>query len=84
MTPAVKARKLWLGDLTDLKNRRMAMANTGWVAWRRGQPNSADELATEALGLWRSLPMHYPFHWMALWPLTAVAGTMDAWSRLRP
>jgi hypothetical protein len=69
----VTARKLWLRVLTDLEDRRMAMANRAWVARRRGQPNSADELATEALRLWRSLPMHYPVHWMPRWPLTAVA-----------
>jgi eukaryotic-like serine/threonine-protein kinase len=30
-------------------------------------------LAAEALDIWESLPVHYPFQWMALWPLAAVA-----------
>jgi class 3 adenylate cyclase/tetratricopeptide (TPR) repeat protein len=47
----------------------MAIANRSWVHRRRRRDADAEADARNALDLWRSLPVRYPFEWMALWPL---------------
>ncbi|WP_342375652.1 protein kinase [Myxococcus stipitatus] len=49
-----------------------AHAHRAWVAWRAQDLAQAREEATEALRLWQSLSLVYPFQWLALWPLLAV------------
>ncbi len=49
-----------------------AHANLGWVAWREGRSAEAEQAAQAALRCWQSLPLVYPFQWMAHWPLVAV------------
>jgi tetratricopeptide (TPR) repeat protein len=51
----------------------MAIANRAWVAWRSGDKETATADAQAALQTWESLPARYPFDWMALWPLIAIA-----------
>jgi DNA-binding SARP family transcriptional activator len=50
-----------------------AKANQGWLAWRRGDLCTTEQLGQEALGIWRQSPLVYPFQWQALWPLIGVA-----------
>jgi eukaryotic-like serine/threonine-protein kinase len=50
----------------------MAKAMLSWVAWKEGRFAEAELLAREALEQWRTGAVHYPFYWVALWPLTAV------------
>ena len=58
----------------------VARANLAWLAWLDG---SVEEVLAEgqaALVCWGRPPSAYPFHWLALWPLLAVAlsqGTLD-------
>jgi hypothetical protein len=51
----------------------MAIANRAWVAWRSGDEAKAAADAQAALQMWEGLPVRYPFEWMALWPLVAIA-----------
>ena len=53
----------------------MATANLAWVAWRLGNVDESREKSLEALELWRSLPLSYPFCWAALLPLIGVSLT---------
>ena len=50
----------------------MAKASLAWVAWREKNEGKAEELATEALGLWHGMDDPYSMDWMALWPLIAI------------
>jgi eukaryotic-like serine/threonine-protein kinase len=49
-----------------------AKATMAWVAWRDERLADVVRLADEALGLWRSTVVPYPFQWLCLWPLVAV------------
>jgi class 3 adenylate cyclase len=51
----------------------IAIANRCWVAWRSGDEEMAVTDARAALHIWEGLPVRYPFDWMALWPLVAIA-----------
>jgi eukaryotic-like serine/threonine-protein kinase len=51
----------------------MAIANSAWVAWRSGEQETSAAEAQAALEEWEQLPVRYPFDWMALWPLLAMA-----------
>jgi DNA-binding SARP family transcriptional activator len=48
-----------------------AEANLGWLAYRAGDSDGAVRHGEAALAEWKS--MQYPFRWLALWPLLAVA-----------
>ena len=50
----------------------MARAMLSWVAWKEGRFAEAELLGQEALEKWRTGAAHYPFYWVALWPLMAV------------
>jgi tetratricopeptide (TPR) repeat protein len=50
-----------------------AKGNQAWVAWRRQEFQTAQQMAEEALKLWQQSPLVYPFQWQALWPLIGVA-----------
>lgn len=51
----------------------IALANLAWVAWRGADLPEAERLGQEALCIWRQSPLVYPFQWLALFPLIAVA-----------
>ena len=51
----------------------MAKANMAWAAWREGNVVQAQEYGHAALQLWQQTALVYPFHWLALCPLLAVA-----------
>jgi class 3 adenylate cyclase/tetratricopeptide (TPR) repeat protein/DNA-binding XRE family transcriptional regulator len=51
----------------------MAIANRAWVAWRSADQETSAADAQAALEKWEKLPVRYPFEWMALWPLLAMA-----------
>jgi class 3 adenylate cyclase/tetratricopeptide (TPR) repeat protein len=44
-----------------------------WLAWRSGHHEEASQEAEAALAAWHSIPSAYPFCWLALWPLLALA-----------
>jgi adenylate cyclase len=46
-----------------------ASALEAWAAWRSGRADDVRKLGINALGLWDSQPVPYPFHCLALWPL---------------
>jgi hypothetical protein len=46
-----------------------------WVAWRSGRHEEAAEEAAASLAAWHSIPTAYPFRWLSVWPLLAVATT---------
>jgi tetratricopeptide (TPR) repeat protein len=48
-----------------------AEANLSWLAYRAGDAEAAWQHGQAALAKWQSV--QYPFHWLALWPLLAVA-----------
>jgi hypothetical protein len=48
-------------------------ANQAWLAWRAGDLAGVEDNGRAALGLWRSFETPSPLHWLALWPLTAIA-----------
>lgn len=50
-----------------------AYGNQAWLAWRSQDPAAAEKAAQEARTRWQTSPLVYPFQWMALWPLIAVA-----------
>ena len=50
----------------------MARAMLSWVTWKEGRFAEAELLGQEALEKWRTGAAHYPFYWVALWPLMAV------------
>jgi tetratricopeptide (TPR) repeat protein len=50
-----------------------ARANLAWVAWRQGRDAEIQTQTLAALELWKQSPEVYPFQWLALWPLIAVA-----------
>ncbi|MFO7697740.1 MAG: BTAD domain-containing putative transcriptional regulator [Anaerolineae bacterium] len=50
-----------------------AQGNLAWVAWREGKPAEAEELGWAALSQWQASALVYPFRWIGLWPLVAVA-----------
>jgi DNA-binding SARP family transcriptional activator len=52
-----------------------AEANLGWLAYRAGDSDSAARHCEAALVEWQRL--QYPFHWLALWPLLALALDQD-------
>jgi class 3 adenylate cyclase len=54
-----------------------AQSNLAWVAWREGDLSQAWDSGRAALETWRKVPLVYPFHWTALWPLVAVALAQD-------
>jgi eukaryotic-like serine/threonine-protein kinase len=47
----------------------VARANQAWLAWRQGDLGEAEREGSAALEELGSLPIPYPFHWLALWPL---------------
>ena len=49
-----------------------AKATMAWVAWKDGHFDDVVPLATEALELWATIAVTYPFQWTCLWPLIAV------------
>ncbi len=49
-----------------------AKATMAWVAWKDGNFGDVAPLATEALGLWATIAVTFPFQWTCLWPLIAV------------
>jgi tetratricopeptide (TPR) repeat protein len=51
----------------------LARANRSWVQWREGDLGEAEREGRAALDELSSQPIPYPFHWLALWPLLAVA-----------
>jgi len=51
----------------------VARANQAWLAWRQGDLGEAEREGSAALEELGSLPIPYPFHWLALWPLLAAA-----------
>jgi DNA-binding SARP family transcriptional activator len=56
----------------------LAIANVGWVAWRMGELNRAEELGSTVLEIWQQLPGNQasmPFKWTLLWPLIDIALT---------
>jgi DNA-binding SARP family transcriptional activator len=58
----------------------VARANLAWLAWLDGFVAEALGDGQAALACWHRPPSAYPFHWLALWPLLAVAlsqGTLD-------
>jgi class 3 adenylate cyclase/tetratricopeptide (TPR) repeat protein len=63
-----RAREAWLPEY-----EAVALANRAWVAWRTGDEEKAATDALAALEMWGKLPIRYPFDWMALWPLLAMA-----------
>jgi tetratricopeptide (TPR) repeat protein len=55
----------------------MAEANLAWVAWREQRLEEARSKAQNALDLWQSSPVPFPFHWAGLWPAIGVAVADD-------
>jgi DNA-binding SARP family transcriptional activator len=54
----------------------VAWANRAWLAWQAGDAPLAEEHGQAALQSWAKFPTRfarYPFQWLALWPLLAVA-----------
>jgi class 3 adenylate cyclase/tetratricopeptide (TPR) repeat protein len=51
----------------------LARANRSWLAWRAGDLAGAEREGRAALEELRALPIPYPLHWLALWPLIAAA-----------
>ena len=51
----------------------LAKANQSWLAWRAGNLAEAEREGRTALEELRALPIPYPLHWLALWPLLAAA-----------
>jgi tetratricopeptide (TPR) repeat protein len=51
----------------------IAKANLGWAHLRSGEVTLAKQECTEAVEIWRSLPLVSPFQELALWPLIAIA-----------
>lgn len=47
-----------------------AIANLGWVAWKRGDLKRAKELSHKAAGGWGE---YYPFKWYGLWTLIDIS-----------
>ena len=64
-----------------------AQANRAWLAWRGRDLAAAEQMAREAVAVWRQSPLVYPFQWQALWIVLAVAlvqGREDAaWAHAR-
>jgi tetratricopeptide (TPR) repeat protein len=50
-----------------------ARANLGWLKWRANEIMESKDLCSEALQIWRSLPLVSPFQELALWPLIGIA-----------
>ena len=55
----------------------LARANRSWLAWRAGNLAEAEREGRTALEELRALPIPYPLHWLALWPLLAAALARD-------
>lgn len=51
----------------------VVLSNLAWLAWHAGQTERAAELADEAVELWESTSMAWPFRWLALFPRLAAA-----------
>jgi eukaryotic-like serine/threonine-protein kinase len=51
----------------------LARANQSWLEWRAGNLAEAEREGRTALEELRALPIPYPLHWLALWPLLAAA-----------
>ena len=49
-----------------------AKATQAWVAWQEGRPEDVVALAGEALELWGTTVVSYPWYWLCLWPLISV------------
>jgi tetratricopeptide (TPR) repeat protein len=52
----------------------VAKATQAWIEWRRGHDALACGEARAALELWAS-DIAFPFKWLALWPLVAIAAS---------
>jgi DNA-binding SARP family transcriptional activator/tetratricopeptide (TPR) repeat protein len=55
-------------------------ATLAWVAWNDQRFENVVPLATEALDLWATIAVTYPFKWLCLWPLISVhlaSGQLD-------
>ena len=55
----------------------VARANRSWLAWRAGKLTEAEREGMAAVEELRALPIPYPLHWLALWPLIAAALARD-------
>ena len=50
-----------------------ARATLAWIAWREGNTAESGEQGRAAVKTWQTLPAAYPFQWIAILPLLAVA-----------
>lgn len=55
----------------------LAKACAGWAAWHLGQTERARRLLNEARNVWRGHPHPFPLHWLANFPLLALAHADD-------
>jgi hypothetical protein len=64
-----------------------SQGNQAWLAWRKRDLTAAERLGREAVALWRQSPLVYPFQWIAVWSLVAVALARDheedAWEQVQ-
>lgn len=51
----------------------VALTNLAWLAWHTGDAELAADLVDDAIELWESTGMAWPFRWLALFPRLAVA-----------
>lgn len=73
----------WLAAEQSLTGQRRRCLRKRWAeaprilwrnrAWCEGKLVQAQEHGHAALQLWEKTSLVYPFHWLALWPLIAVA-----------
>lgn len=50
-------------------------AQRAWVAWRDGKREEAEAYGRTAVEAWQHQRPVYPFQWVGLWPLIAIAAT---------
>jgi DNA-binding SARP family transcriptional activator len=55
----------------------VAWANRAWLAWLAGDQEQAAQAGQAALDHWLPYPLTYPFHWLAFWPMLALAHSQD-------
>jgi DNA-binding SARP family transcriptional activator len=80
-------RQCQTGRVRDLATRSLAaatatgrpdyvaisQANLGWAARREGDAPATVTACTAAMAFWSTAGISFPFQWLALWPLIAVA-----------
>ncbi len=59
--------------LNMLEYVAVLLANRSWLAWKNGNQMKATRLAEEALERWQKRSPKYPFKWLALMQLVAIA-----------